>query len=54
MIKNLTLELSLKPFKKTDDKSIEKTKQLLDDYSDNEIATALSVIQKLSKFIKKI
>ena len=37
-----------------DDKSIEKTKQLLDDYSDNEIATALSVIQKLSKFIKKI
>lgn len=36
-----------------DDSSIEKTKQLLKKHSDEEIADALAIIQKLSRFIKK-
>jgi len=36
-----------------DDDSIGKTKQLLEKYSDAQISDALTVIEKLSKFIKK-
>lgn len=36
-----------------DDDSIDKTKKLLKNYSDEEISDALGVIEKLSKFIKK-
>ena len=36
-----------------DDKSINKTKKLLKNYSDEEIVDALSIIEKLSMFIKK-
>lgn len=36
-----------------DDKSINKTKKLLKDYSEEEIVEALGVIEKLSLFIKK-
>ena len=36
-----------------DDESIEKTKKLLENYSEGEITEALGVIEKLSKFIKK-
>lgn len=36
-----------------DDNSISKTKTLLNDYSEEEIASALEVIEKLSLFIKK-
>ena len=36
-----------------DDESIERTKYLLEDYSDEQISDALKVIEKLSKFIKK-
>lgn len=36
-----------------DDKSINKTKKLLKDYSEEEIVEALGIIEKLSIFIKK-
>ena len=36
-----------------DDDAIGKTKQLLEKYSDAQISDALTVIEKLSKFIKK-
>lgn len=36
-----------------DDESIKHTKKLLENYSEREINEALSVIQKISKFIKK-
>jgi len=36
-----------------DDKSINKTKKLLKNYSDEEIVDALNIIEKLSIFIKK-
>lgn len=36
-----------------DDNSISKTKKLLQDYSEEEIAGALEVIEKLSLFIRK-
>ena len=36
-----------------DDKSINKTKKLLKNYSEDEIIEALGVIEKLSLFIKK-
>ena len=36
-----------------DDESIEHTKKLLENYSDIDIAEALSVIEKLSRFIRK-
>lgn len=36
-----------------DDESIDKTKELLEDYSDEQIADALKIIGKLSKFIRK-
>ena len=36
-----------------DDESIEHTKKLLENYTDNEISEALTVIEKLSKFIKR-
>lgn len=36
-----------------DDESIEKTRQLLDDYSNSQVADALQVIEKISKFIKE-
>ena len=36
-----------------DDESIGKTKKLLEKYSEDEISDALTVIEKLSKFIKK-
>ena len=36
-----------------DDDSINKTKNLLENYSEDEIVEALSVIEKLSLFIKK-
>jgi len=36
-----------------DDESINKTKKLLKNYSDEEISEALDVIEKLSLFIKK-
>lgn len=36
-----------------DDHSIDKTKELLNEYSETEIVAALKVIEKLSKFIKR-
>lgn len=36
-----------------DDNSINKTKKLLKNYSENEIVEALGIIEKLSLFIKK-
>lgn len=36
-----------------DDNSIDKTKKLLKNYSDEEIVEALGIIEKLSLFIKK-
>lgn len=36
-----------------DDESIEHTKKLLENYSEIEVAEALAVIEKLSKFIRK-
>jgi len=36
-----------------DDESIENTKKLLEKYSENEIARALDIIEKLSIFIRK-
>ena len=35
-----------------DDTSIEKTKKLLENYSDEQISEALNIIEKLLKFIK--
>jgi len=36
-----------------DDKSINKTKKLLKDYNEEQIAEALNIIEKLSLFIRK-
>ena len=36
-----------------DDNSIENTRKLLADYSEEEIVEALGIIEKLSMFIKK-